>query len=648
MAEDDQPQLLLRLPFELLMRVLLLGINGSGGDIETTFRHDSRRRSRQRPGARAGARQPRRTTVRLDHRSAQFWSAIQSQEHLAAVQAVRDLVGMSRVCRALASLTFSRSSQGLVLWRAAFVALRRPLVRKLSHNDPAAKEITDRGLIQFLLTHAAIANTPGLGLVSHLDSSGQGDTTDASRSAAAAAMLVLGCWLRANPSSFDVKKDLLVHALAIGFRPASRLIVGPQGRTALTFRYAPGTPRTWQGKFVRRERCVHSRGRAGMTLLQAVILKGAQLAPVPEPLPPNTSFNDETWSSSNSSSAWEYVVADAITFVLEADQRSAAAIVNERSCGGKTALDIAYEIFAYWQRSGPWSSSYFGAPGSGKQKGLALYRARVLERAIQALQRYGGRCAVEGRDLLMCVRSLDVERTRKELSAAELSEADTPNGVIAKNGIFSARNFRGLTALPLAVEQVFIDPPQVVTLRNDDEGEGEEQPEDVIRADDQGLPSSWPEDFPLAHLYSASSYPFPDDRRPDAIILDMLLDAGASADSLAELFTNDSGWWNRLLTHSYCDWAAVHMQRLLCALDSVFAMLDDKHQERCLASQALAAAIVERARSVRGDFNLSYVPCIEELLMRFGVLELGRRRRSSPRSAVDASDGERGRQPLRS
>ncbi|KAI9326259.1 hypothetical protein DFJ73DRAFT_866604 [Zopfochytrium polystomum] len=615
MAEDDRPQLLLRLPFELLMRVLLLGINGGGGDTETTFRHDSRRHGRQRPGALAGALQPRRTTVRLDHRRAQFWNAIQSQEHLAAVQAVRDLVGMSRVCRALASLTFSRSSQGLVLWRAAFVALRRPLVRKLSHNDPAAKEITDRGLIQFLLTHAAIANTPGLGLVSHLDSSGQGDTTDASRSAAAAAMLVLGCWLRANPSSFDVKKDLLVHALAIGFRPASRLIVGPQGRTALTFRYAPGTPRTWQGKFVRRERCVHSRGRAGMTLLQAVILKGAQLAPVPEPLPPNTSFNDETWSSSNSSSAWEYVVADAITFVLEADQRSAAAIVNERSCGGKTALDIAYEIFAYWQRSGPWSSSYFGAPGSGKQKRLALYRARVLERAIQALQRHGGRCAVEGRDLLMCVRSLDVERTRKELSAAELSEADTPNGVIAKNGIFSARNFRGLTALPLAVEQVFIDPPHV--------GEGEEQPEDVIRADDQGLPSS---------------YPFPDDRRPDAIILDMLLDAGASADSLAELFTNDSGWWEQ----------ASHAFRLLCALDSVFAMLDDKHQERCLASQALAAAIVERARSVRGDFNLSYVPCIEELLMRFGVLELGRRRRSSPRSAVDASDAERGRQPLRS
>ncbi|KAI9331931.1 hypothetical protein DFJ73DRAFT_799705 [Zopfochytrium polystomum] len=455
----------LGLPLEVLLQVLRLCIcNGSDAPASTADRKQllqDRQRQSLRPRGSQITGENRRG--HRDQREDDTWRhpmlryAIRSEEHCLAFLSARYLVALSAVSRAFRGLLSPPSSHGRALWRAAFDALVRPLTVGVSRSGPAmsASAVSDRAVLEILFSHAAWAIAPDIVQRSHFNPWDDDHVSDALRGGPAA-MMALWCWLRANPSSFDTKKELLVHALAVGYRPAARLLVSPVGNTLLSFRYGAGTPRTSCRKPVRRDRSIHARGRVGMTLLQAVVYRGARLCSVPAAVPPppdpKDSHRNEFYRLHNKrnfvlepslpTSPWEFALADAVSFVLDADPREAAAVVNEQSCGGKTALDIAYELYSYWQRSGPWSETSFGVPGSGRhQKALKLARARTLERTIEVLRFHGGRSAIEGRDLLMFVRDLDVEGVKKELSLA-VTAADSQNGMLASTGIFSARNFR--------------------------------------------------------------------------------------------------------------------------------------------------------------------------------------------------------------
>ncbi|KAI9361188.1 hypothetical protein DFJ73DRAFT_793312 [Zopfochytrium polystomum] len=436
------------------------------------------------------------------------------------------------------------------------------------------------------------------------------------------ALLALRCWLHAHPSSFDVKKDLLLHALAVGNLSAARALTGPLGRTALSFRYKPGVPFcgwSFKKKSDRRANHPFARGRAGMTLLQAVLYKAPRMCLVPrdrQQLAGADFLRAVDGGGGDGVEPWRSTLEEAVVFILERSGGGDAA--NALSLGGKTALDIALEVHAYWRRAGPWGAwepgAYFGDPGSGAQKKVARGRAELLERAIAALVARGGRCASEALDLRAAVWRLDVDAVRRELDRAQAS-----GGVAAARELFSARNFRGLSPLPLALDLVVANAlaprRERVTLPDVDRGaaargrDGDDESDDAATAALEN-----PDDASRSIHRSAA-------------VAQLLLDAGADPDSLAELFLHDDddddGFWDRDLAHNYCDWAQYHADRLVGALDRVLSRLDGAQRERCLASRALGDAVVARLRGMRAVVCFELLPVVGVLLRRAGMKPMG-------------------------
>ncbi|KAI9357555.1 hypothetical protein DFJ73DRAFT_910532 [Zopfochytrium polystomum] len=311
-------------------------------------------------------------------------------------------------------------------------------------------------------------------------------------------------------------------------------------------------------------------GRAGMTLLQAVLDKGSRTCLVPA-VPSGLCRASDTLGSDM---PWERALADAVHFILDHthNDNDAAATINFPSLGGVTAMDIACDALAYWRRAGPWTDlAHFGAPGPAPLKPFARACAVVLHRAVVALAARGARCAHPGRDLLARVRELDVAAVRDELRRAE-------GGAAA----LGATNFRGLAAMALALDVVVCaqDPLEELT--------------DLCGAaaeDAFGL-----DDDVFLQIDAAAAARSP---AAAADIVGLLLDAGADPAGLVQLFRDDGdGWWQRPATSmggGNGSWSAYHLDRLLWNIEAVFSRVDEARRRRCLESHELARAVAMRA-----------------------------------------------------
>ncbi|KAI9315041.1 hypothetical protein DFJ73DRAFT_967964 [Zopfochytrium polystomum] len=283
---------------------------------------------------------------------------------------------------------------------------------------------------------------------------------------------------------------------------------------------------------------------------------------------------------------WRSTLEEAVVFILERSGGGDAA--NALSLGGKTALDIALEVHAYWRRAGPWGAwepgAYFGDPGSGAQKKSPA----APRRAARACDRGAG-------------------GARRARAAGWRRPASC----------FSARNFRGLSPLPLALDLVVANAlaprrervdaarrGRGAGARSREGGESDDSDvDDGKRAATATTRATTPRPPALET---------PTTRRaastvPQAVARSSSTPGGPRR--LAELFLHDDddddGFWDRDPRAQLLRLGAVPRGPAVGALDRVLSRLDGAQRERCLASRALGDAVVARAE---GDEGLSEKP----------------------------------------
>ncbi|KAJ1560822.1 hypothetical protein HK405_005847 [Cladochytrium tenue] len=494
-------------------------------------------------------------------RSKRKWEALATAPILVnLMQAIRDLQNLSATCTRLRRLIVATGSPRTSVWTRLFRA-----TRQAGMAFGFAGDRKDRSFL--------IGFWRGVDHACHKKLIGP---TDAA-SARSSARLFLFCWLRSHPSSFAVKKELLADFLAMGQLDAARLLAGQMGRTQTTFRYKQSVCSSWRrprrdllpnSKSIRRDINIYARGRAGLTLAQAVICRYRLLYIISD---------DE--SGVNHAS-----IANSLRFLRE---ECGVTDLNERSLGGKTTMDIAYEIYAYWHR--PWVTRLFcGNPGSGRyEKQFAVARGSILEETIKYLRQTGARCGHPGRDLLIRIRELDVNGAKGELSTISSRGAESKY----LDEFRAASNHRGLTALPFVIDSVGYpglgDPIDNSAGDEKDEQNADEESDGDLISSAHGEATSGTND----HGTGPSS---PSKRqtisRASAIVQD-LLDSGYNPDDLALLFDNSGGWWDRDRTTFYADWEETHSLRFLQVLDGVLTRLSGRARELCFGSVALQASI---------------------------------------------------------